>query len=644
MSETALKLCEKAWKGQDGYVFLSVRNPENRRWKDLPFKWPEDKEAIRATLAKAEDARNDVYWAPAVYRKPSRAKTAVRPTRILWADLDTADPRNLPDGLKPSAVWESSPGRYQALWTLPYRLHPLEHDEFNKRLTYAVGADRGGWDLTQVLRIPDTPNHKYEDKPKVHVLWSNGHITDPLQIAKLPEVPASVINHDIAEDLPDARKVLHKHRRNIRPKTMSLLKATHAPKGRRSEILWGLMVGLAEAGLNREEILSLAQASVWNKFRGRHDEMQRLTIECEKAMERAEATSTSNGAATVVTTSNGEEESHDLEPPVSWKEFDEDRRPISWMVADVWGEGEVGFVSGLPKSYKSWITLDLAVSVAVGGRFLGAFSSKRHNVLLIQAEDPKSVIQDRLSKVGAAKGLIWVKSNGNAIEFRYDLPDNLYIMAGQMFNITSEEDMEALENWIKERDIRLVVLDPLMMMAEGVDEFKAFEMMSKALKPLKRLRARTQCSILVVHHHTKTDKAGSGGQAMYGSVALWAWEEAGLHLSVSGVRRISAERFSKHSMLPSVNIDIGDTDKRWNPTVSTGSSESGLMDLLIANENGYTIDELKEVTGLGRDALTRYLNQLIKAQKVVKGKGDIGGKGRRKVRFRLKSYVPEEVG
>lgn len=641
-SQDALSLCETAWGKQKGYVFLAVRNPETKAWKDLPFKWPEQREEVQRTLVKAKESSNDVYWAPAVYSSSRRHREKAKPSRVLWADLDDVDPEGLEKGLKPAAAWETSPGRYQAIWVLPYPLSREDHNRINQRLTYAIGADKGGWDTTQVLRTPGTHNHKYAEGPTVRVLWANGRVVDPVTLAKLPDLTAA-----LDKRIPDARKLLHQKRKRLPARALEFLKATHtSPVGTRSERLWELECLLAEAGLKTAEIVSLVQASVWNKFRNRHDEVDRLFTEAKKALDWVGKEKTQTPEVDENGGEESVEESDDLEmdDPTDWATFDRDRVPIDWMIADVWGEGEVGFISGLPKSYKSWVSLDLAVSVATGTRFLDTFESKRHNVLLIQVEDPKSVIQDRLAKIAEAKDMLWVKRIGKKMHMFYNLPKNLWISTASTFDLTDESAMEKLEQWIKERDIQLVILDPLMMMAGhgDVDEFKAIQFMGKVLKPLKVLRSKTKCAIIVVHHHTKADKAGPGGQAMYGSVALWAWEEAGIHISVEGVRRVILDRFSKHALLPPLHMEISDTDKGWMPVVTKGSSMAGVLDQLTTMIGGATIDELETATGLSRDAIQRHLKKLIAAGKVGKERGESSGAGRKKIRYVAKPETAED--
>lgn len=614
------ELFDLAWRDQSGYVSLSVRDPDRGKdeqgyWVDKMFAWPGDRDKILTYVDKAKTTDKDIYWAPAVFAAESRSSKSVTTIHTLWADLDEVPPESIPKQFAPTAIWESSPGRYQAMWRLRSPLNVSEQQQLNQRLTYALGADKGGWDITQVLRIPGTRNHKYDPAPKVKLLHLNGHRIDAERaINDLPEIST----HDVGRDeLPEARVVLAQRRDSFNTRIKQLLRAKHAPVGERSDRLWELECLLAERGLSSFEIASVAQATVWNKFRGRHDEVRRLLVEAEKAVGHA----------------GPETEDDVLEPleeeqvqPIAWGQFDRTHEPISWLVADVWGASEVGFISGIPKSYKSWVALDLAVSVATGTRFLGSFQSKKNDVILVQEEDPRPVLQDRLVKIAAAKGLVDVRKVGREIEIYYDLPDNLHVISNQGFTLT-EEWLEQLERWIIERDAKLVVLDPLMMIAgEGFDEFKAFDFMQKVLKPLKKLRAHTKAAIVLVHHHLKASTQG-GARDMYGSVALWAWEESALHLQLPAPGRITAERFSKHSLLKPLTIEVGDVSEMWSPIVSVGANATGLLDLLGTMEGGATVEELMEIMGSGRDAITRQLKQ-AEQQGVVNQEGNRPGQGK----------------
>jgi hypothetical protein len=116
----------------------------------------------------------DLYFCPTLFAEPQRKKEHALETSWLWSDLDSADPRTIDH--KPTVAWQTSPGRYQALWRLKRPLPALEASELSRRIAYSEGADKSGWDVTQVLRPPGSLNWKYEPAFRVKLLWSNGPI------------------------------------------------------------------------------------------------------------------------------------------------------------------------------------------------------------------------------------------------------------------------------------------------------------------------------------------------------------------------------------------------------------------------------------------------------------------------------------
>lgn len=160
-----------------GYVFISTldhvaKAAGQRYWFDRAFAWPAQRDTI-LDFVRSEDARGcDVYFAVQLYGKPdARQKQLVRTCPSIWSDLDQAVPWKIEP--EPSVILETSPGRYHGFWRAPAPLSPSEAEDLSRRIAYAhhgAGADLGGWDLTQVLRIPGTHNHKYNEMPLVRLL------------------------------------------------------------------------------------------------------------------------------------------------------------------------------------------------------------------------------------------------------------------------------------------------------------------------------------------------------------------------------------------------------------------------------------------------------------------------------------------
>ena len=102
----------------------------------------------------------DQYFSALSFLEPRRSNDTVGGwMKLLFADLDGARPQDC-DPL-PSVAWETSYESYQAVWWLskPIEIYG-EWADLNRRLTYHVGADRGGWMGSKLLRIPGSYNWK----------------------------------------------------------------------------------------------------------------------------------------------------------------------------------------------------------------------------------------------------------------------------------------------------------------------------------------------------------------------------------------------------------------------------------------------------------------------------------------------------
>ena len=67
---------------------------------------------------------------------------------------------------------------------------------------------------------------------------------------------------------------------------------------------------------------------------------------------------------------------------------------LSWIVEGLVPEGLTLLIGG-PKIGKSWLSLDVGLAVAVGGRAVGCIPVKQRNVLLLALEDSDRRLQDR---------------------------------------------------------------------------------------------------------------------------------------------------------------------------------------------------------------------------------------------------------
>lgn len=255
-----LEFVERVWSKQGkGFGFISVR-PEPTQWRDNAVKWPEQRVRIPAP------EEGDIYFSPNLFRRPRRRRELCLDSRWLYADLDHIDPLDLPDELAPTAAWESSIGRYQALWLLPRALPLEDHQLLNKRLTYEIGADRGGWDAPQVLRLPGTRNHKYHNDPEVVLMWFMDEPRDEAVFKRLKPIGLQSGASTAFPPSPlTARQILRKYDGKIPAGVRGKLRS-HSASGDRSKVLFRLEMTLLARGVPPGEVYVLLKDSVWNKF------------------------------------------------------------------------------------------------------------------------------------------------------------------------------------------------------------------------------------------------------------------------------------------------------------------------------------------------------------------------------------------
>lgn len=194
----------------------------------------------------------------------------------------------------------------------------------------------------------------------------------------------------------------------------------------------------------------------------------------------------------------------------------EERR---WLIEELWADRAVGILGGEPKLGKSWLALDVAVSVASGAPCLRRFAVKRPGpVLLYAAEDALHIVRQRLEAITTAAGVDLV-----------GLP--LHVITAPSVRLDLEQDRERLRATVAGLAPRLLVLDPFVRLHRR-DENVAGEV-APLLAYLRQLERELGLAVLLVHHARKGGGARAG-QALRGSSELHAWGDSNLYLGRRG--------------------------------------------------------------------------------------------------------------
>lgn len=187
-----------------------------------------------------------------------------------------------------------------------------------------------------------------------------------------------------------------------------------------------------------------------------------------------------------------------------------------WLVEELWSEGAVGIVGGEPKCCKSFLALDLVVSVASGRPCLGRFPVRRAGrALLFAAEDALSVVRTRLEGIALARG--------TSLESL-----DVQVITAPTVRLDVAGDRERLRNTVADLRPRLLVLDPFVRL-HRVDENASGEV-APLLAFLRELNREHELAVVVVHHARKGGARSRAGQALRGSSEFHAWGDSNLYL------------------------------------------------------------------------------------------------------------------
>ena len=210
-------------------------------------------------------------------------------------------------------------------------------------------------------------------------------------------------------------------------------------------------------------------------------------------------------------------------------ELDAAPHPQRWLIESLWADEAVGIVGGEPKCCKSFLALDLAVSVASGAPCLRHFPARQRGpVVLFAAEDPLHVVRQRLQAIAAAAGVDF-----NTLD--------IHVITSPTLRLDLEQDRRRLHATVEAIQPKLLVLDPFVRL-HRVDENLVADV-APLLGYLRQLQRSFHTAVLLVHHARKGAGGVRAGQALRGSSEMHAWGDSLLYLRRcrGNVLRLSVE-------------------------------------------------------------------------------------------------------
>jgi len=186
-----------------------------------------------------------------------------------------------------------------------------------------------------------------------------------------------------------------------------------------------------------------------------------------------------------------------------------------WLVRHLWGAAAVGVIGGAPKTAKSWLGLEMAVSVASGTACLDRFEVDDPGpVVVYLAEDALHAVRQRVEQLTQHRGL------------RLAALD-LHVVTAPSLRLDLEPDRRALDQTLAQLQPKLLLLDPLIRL-HRLDENSSADI-SGLLGFLRELNRRHDLALILAHHMAKRPRQDLG-QALRGSSDLFAWIDSACYL------------------------------------------------------------------------------------------------------------------
>jgi len=598
-----------------GPLYLNIARKGD--WKGAFFLWPEQAEAAAMRSLAWDREGFDVFLCAALMTEKDRKKEFAARIGTLWLDGD--DGADLKRGPEPSIIVKSSHDHVHAYYRLNSAVDPAKAEELNRRLAAITGADKSGFDLAQLLRVPCTHNYKPQrlkdgKAPEVVIVKE---LCTPHNLEKLEKLLPLVSKQEAAKVELDPNEPPMRLSRKAQELWFgsNSIKKSDGKTTDRSETLWAIAMELAKMGLTVPWIAKALQerdmSLSFNKFVDRPAQYKEIAVKVIAELSKPE-----NSVALFR----------------SSKEINENPSPDpEWLVDNLFLVGQIGLIGGPTYAGKSLFAMDVAVSLATGTNVVGhpdLAIPRKIGVLYVYAEQGEGQWEQRMFAIERHRR---VQPDG-------DIP--LYLKSGYELNLTDVTKRADFIASLKQLNIEVVIFDPLAVLFRSEDENDVTKVIAAVRDPLQEF-VKAGIMPIAVHHSTKRAldhqpydalelvRGSSDISAMTGSIiGVWDGKKAGTKI-ITRVRGESVRPFRlkkkdekglplKYSAksveyMASDSVRILTYDGPWEKP--EGSTEDEILEYLRQHKTA-TARQIADAYGLGTRTTQDYLKKLRESQRV----------------------------
>ncbi len=286
-----------------------------------------------------------------------------------------------------------------------------------------------------------------------------------------------------------------------------------------------------------------------------------------------------------------------------------------WLIDELWAEQAVGILGGEPKCCKTFLALDMAVSVASGTPCLRQFPVRQKgSVLLFPAEDSLAVVRQRLEGICSA-----------ARRSLASLP--IEVITAPVLRLDRESDTKLLTNTVQSIKPSLLILDPLIRL-HRVEENDATQM-AGLLSFLRHLQRSFGLAIVVVHHARKGSGSGRPGQALRGSSELHGWGDSNLYLRRHKETLTLCTEHRAAASRNDIRLQLTEDDEALSLSLCVSSSSDRtaeaptqrIHDALTQLDHPVSLQELRKLCAMRTTSVCSALKELCERGIVIKQSG-----------------------
>jgi hypothetical protein len=297
-------------------------------------------------------------------------------------------------------------------------------------------------------------------------------------------------------------------------------------------------------------------------------------------------------------------------PVVRVGEIPEEDTTQRWLVEQLWGDSSVGVIGGAPKCSKTWLGLDLALSVATGTACLGKYAVPRAGpVLVYLAEDALAVVRERVQGMARHRGL-----DLDAVD--------IHVITAPTLRLDRDPHRTRLFETAKRLRPRLLLLDPLVRL-HGIDENHAGEV-AGLLAYFRSLQRRLDLSVVLVHHTRKNATGGAAaGQGLRGSSDIHAFGDSNLYLRRNRERLLLSSEHRAAAASPPVYLQLVATNAETTHLQVVNDQHDDRQHrlqeqvlTLLAQEEVLTRAKLRDSLSVKNERLGKALESLKQANRI----------------------------